>query len=528
MENKTEEIFKAQESKAKRWDENKDSRHPIRTEFQRDRDRILYSRAFRRLSGKTQVFTSKNDDHIRTRLTHTLEVSQIARTISKALGLDEDLTEAIALGHDLGHTPFGHVGERTLNQIMNGCYTIADFNKGISKAKGKRGFKHNLQGARVVNELEESPLNLTNETIWGIINHSSLVYKECDKDGILKCDVKHKNEFKGCCSENKYNLDFYDYILEKFSDNTSWTLEALVVGMADEIAQRHHDIEDAIEFKILTLDSLYKAIKNAFKNAIEDGASEEQKNLFEKLENIEDKYNAISKFSKFIVDFLTTDLITETRKNIETMKQQFEIKTKEDFYKKKKKIFEDIDTFKEEKNKNYVYNIVKFSSKVKEGDEKLQEFLKSRILKSFEAQRMDGLGNYVIIKLFEAYTHNPQQLSNKSIKILYKNIYENRENLQKTLEKLNIEELEKENKEKEQEKVDRYKRLLQQIDKLNPEGDVGEIRELISELHFQEIDRKFDIEKIYKEILLRTICDYIGGMTDSYAINEHKALYNHS
>lgn len=521
MENKTDVIFKAQESKAKRWEEGKDTRHPIRTEFQRDRDRILYSRSFRRLSGKTQVFTSKNDDHIRTRLTHTLEVSQIARTISKELGLDEDLTEAIALGHDLGHTPFGHVGERTLNQIMNGCYTIADFNTDIAGNNGKRGFKHNLQGARVVNELEESTLNLTKETIWGIINHSSLEYKKCNKDGILKCDVKHKNKFKGFCNEKKYNLDFYDYILEKFSDHTAWTLEALVVGMADEIAQRHHDIEDAIEFKILTLDSLYNAIENAFKNAIEDGASEEQKNLFKELKGIKDKYKAIYKYSKFIVDFLTTDLITETRKNIEAMKQQFEIKTKEDFYKKKKKIFEDIDTFKEEKNKNYVYNIVKFSSKVKEGDENLQEFLKSRILKSFEAQRMDGLGNYVIIKLFEAYTHNPQQLSNKSIKILYKNIYENRKNLEETLEKLNIEESEKD-------KVDRYKSLLQKIDKLDPEGDVGEIRELISELHFQEIDRKFDIEKIYKEILLRTICDYIGGMTDSYAINEHKALYNHS
>ncbi|EHR0219180.1 HD domain-containing protein [Clostridium perfringens] len=101
-----------------------EDKHTIRNEFERDRDRIMYSRAFRRLSGKTQVFLAGNDDHVRTRLTHTLEVAQIARTISKALGLNEYLTEAIALGHDIGHTPFGHIGERMLNSIMNGCYKI--------------------------------------------------------------------------------------------------------------------------------------------------------------------------------------------------------------------------------------------------------------------------------------------------------------------------------------------------------------------------------------------------------------------
>ena len=124
----------------------------MRTEFQRDRDKILHSKAFRRLKHKTQVFLSPFDDHFRTRLTHTLEVSQIARTIARALDMNEDLAEAIALGHDLGHTPFGHCGEGVLNELVKG------------------GFHHNIQSVRVVEVLED--LNLCAETIDGILTHT--------------------------------------------------------------------------------------------------------------------------------------------------------------------------------------------------------------------------------------------------------------------------------------------------------------------------------------------------------------------
>src|SRR4030042_5003140 len=129
---------------------------PIRTAFQRDRDRIIHSSAFRRLKHKTQVFITPLDDHYVTRLTHTLEVSQVARTISRALNFNEDLTEAIALGHDLGHTPFGHVGEKVLNELY------------------PDGFRHNEQSLRVVDLLEKDGrgLNLTWEVRDGILNHS--------------------------------------------------------------------------------------------------------------------------------------------------------------------------------------------------------------------------------------------------------------------------------------------------------------------------------------------------------------------
>ena len=166
----------------------------LRTDFQRDRDRILHSKAFRRLKHKTQVFFSPYDDHFRTRMTHTLEVSQIARTISRALDLNEDLTEAISLGHDLGHTPFGHSGERVLNELM------------------PNGYKHNEQSVRVVTFIED--LNLTQETLDGILNHS------------------------------------YDCLPS--------TLEGQVVRLSDKIAYINHDIQDAIRAKIISNDDIPK------------------------------------------------------------------------------------------------------------------------------------------------------------------------------------------------------------------------------------------------------------------------------
>lgn len=166
----------------------------LRTEFQRDRDRILHSKAFRRLKHKTQVFLSPFDDHFRTRLTHTLEVSQIGRTIARALNMNEDLVEAISLGHDLGHTPFGHCGEGVLNELV------------------KEGFHHNVQSVRVVEVLED--LNLCRETIDGILTHS------------------------------------WGYKPQ--------TPEAQIVQLADKIAYINHDIEDSIRAGIISESDLPK------------------------------------------------------------------------------------------------------------------------------------------------------------------------------------------------------------------------------------------------------------------------------
>ena len=166
------------------------------------------------------------DEHVINRLTHTLEVNQIAQTISKELGLNLALTEAIALGHDLGHTPFGHVGERTLNHIMNGCYKIADFNDSINE--NNKGFKHNLQGVRVAKDLEQSKMNLTKEVLWGILHHSKLEYKECKKGNGVLCDLKHNNTT--CVNKPlyHYNLGFYDEYIKDLDSSKFWTIEELL------------------------------------------------------------------------------------------------------------------------------------------------------------------------------------------------------------------------------------------------------------------------------------------------------------
>jgi len=184
-----------------RWEEP----CPIRTSFQRDRDRIIHSKAFRRLKHKTQVFIAPLGDHYVTRLTHTLEVSQIARTIARALNLNEDLTEAIALGHDLGHTPFGHIGEEVLNELYS-C-----------------GFRHNEQSLRVVDLLENEGkgLNLTWEVRDGILNHS-----------------KGQAEILG----------------GGWGDVS--TLEGQICKMADIVAYINHDVEDAIRADVITWNDL--------------------------------------------------------------------------------------------------------------------------------------------------------------------------------------------------------------------------------------------------------------------------------
>ncbi len=192
---------RAQRSSQSRGRARTDEPCSLRTAYQRDRDRIVHSKSFRRLKHKTQVFISPEGDHYRTRLTHTLEVSGIARTAARALRLNEDLTEAIALGHDLGHTPFGHAGESVLDEML--------------RKMGMGGFQHNEQSVRVVEVLENEGqgLNLTWEVIDGIRHHSG-------------------------------------------DDASPATLEAEIVHLADRIAYVNHDIDDALRAGLITPDDL--------------------------------------------------------------------------------------------------------------------------------------------------------------------------------------------------------------------------------------------------------------------------------
>jgi dGTPase len=261
----------AMKSMNTRGRENPENEHPYRSVYQRDRDRIIHSTAFRRLEYKTQVFVNHEGDHYRTRLTHSIEVSQIARSISRALCLNEDLSEAIALAHDLGHTPFGHSGEDALRILM----------------KHHGGFEHNIQGLRVVDILEKrysqfSGLNLSWEVRESIAKHKLL----SDDPNVIKFDL------------SKQPL-----------------LEAKIVDIADSIAYDNHDIDDSLKAGLITESGLEEVElwRYAREKVVEQYGS-----LTKDMENIHT--------IKYLIDMEVTDLITHTQFMIEEMR----IKTTDD------------------------------------------------------------------------------------------------------------------------------------------------------------------------------------------------------
>jgi dGTPase len=236
-----------------------------RNAFQRDRDRIIHSTAFRRLEYKTQVFVNHEGDLFRTRLTHSIEVAQLARAIARTLKLHEDLTEAIALAHDLGHTPFGHAGQDALNECM----------------REYGGFEHNLQSLRVVEQLELryaefDGLNLTFEVREGILKH---------------CSIKNAKQL--------------GEVGQRFIDKTSPSLEAQLTNYADEIAYNNHDIDDGLRSGLITIDQLSKVDLFARNLA-------EVKALYPKLEH----RRLVNETVRRMINTLVVELCNQTAKNI--------------------------------------------------------------------------------------------------------------------------------------------------------------------------------------------------------------------
>ena len=268
----------------------KEASNPFRSPFQRDRDRIIHSTSFRRLKHKTQVFVNTEGDHYRTRITHSIEVSQIARTIAKYLGLNDDLAETLSLAHDLGHTPFGHAGEESLNECM---YEYG-------------GFDHNLQTLRIVMFIENKyfkfeGLNLTLETLDGLIKHNGPVTKLVKINNLIGL----KN------LKNKIN----------FSKNSS--LEAQIASISDDVAYNNHDIQDGIKAKLFKLNDLkqisfFDEILKSYKNKLKS-----ENNDILVYQTIRDSIN-----------LMVQDLIKTTTRNILMNK----ISTKKDVSNKKNQI----------------------------------------------------------------------------------------------------------------------------------------------------------------------------------------------
>src|SRR6187549_4066590 len=251
-------------------EQSRGRRHPeppprFRTEFQRDRDRIIHSNAFRRLVYKTQVFVNHEGDLYRTRITHSLEVAQIGRTVARSLGINETLTEAICLAHDLGHTPFGHAGQDALNACM----------------REYGGFEHNLQSLRVVDELEERyaefpGLNLTFECREGILKH--------------------------CSAQNARRLGD---VARRFLERKQPGLEAQLANLADAIAYNNHDVDDGVRAGLITVEDLLEVrVFARFYSAVAERYPQTppRRQLYETIRRM--------------VDYLVSDLIMQSKKNI--------------------------------------------------------------------------------------------------------------------------------------------------------------------------------------------------------------------
>ena len=312
-----------------------DSKNLYRSEYQRDRDRVIHTSSFRRLKHKTQVFIYHEGDHFRTRLTHSLEVSQISRSIARYLGLNEDLCEVLSLAHDLGHTPFGHAGENVLSECMN--------NYG--------SFDHNIQSLRILTLLENPyddflGLNLSINTIDGLLKHNGPIQ---DKKLALELlpDL------------NSYKINFGNH----------GSLESQISSLADDIAYNNHDIDDGLRANFFSIDELKEIpiLQNIISETLEKNSAKNNYKLIRKL-----------------IDYMVTDLTENTKKNI----HKYNINKIEDIYNAKlsiadftedtKKLITNIKLFLHEKMYKHKY-ILKWTNK----SEEVIKFLFNYYLKNY-------------------------------------------------------------------------------------------------------------------------------------------------
>lgn len=617
-----------------------------RNAFSRDRDRIIFSKAFRRLEHKAQVYSHVKGDHYRTRLTHTIEVMQIARSITRNLGLNEDLTEAIALGHDIGHTPFGHQGEDVLDGIMRGK---DDLGGNLKYRLNYCGFKHNFNGLRTVDILEkkyekEKGLNLTWQVSEGILKHTKIEKND------IKWDIRRFTQCK------KHIEDFMEY-------NHPVTLEGQIVAIADEIAQRQHDLDDGLRDNDLKLDE--EKIRDYINESIEKIIAKTVKNIsnFTDLDlKYHSKFISFLKYSKpkdvfkteegkiyllkhrkgqldysawdkllmklFIVNHVVPDnievkLLKELESKIENKKKFSDenyvwnslIRDIIDYFIKDVTLnslenlnnqlkVPKIDNFKLKlvnrnkvsckksnekiqignkifwnKRKYFDSILINFSESGSEFDQKIEDYIKNRILNSYNVNIFDGKAIYIVRQLFKAYYTNPRQMPKETLDKLSKRIHENTKwyGCKIVLANRYLDEIEFRNSPpneiKELIKFLKLEMERAEIEKIFNDtysneilslsydflrrirGNFGNIKkkceecdddydkkiiemifEKINSLTKNEIITKTDAELLEKMIFIKCvlehhyaylsiICDHIAGMTDNYANNEYRKLY---
>ncbi len=317
-----------------------------RTPYQRDRDRIVHSAAFRRLEYKTQVFVNHEGDYYRTRLTHSLEVAQIARSIARALDLNEDLAEALALAHDLGHPPFGHAGEDALKEAMR------DFG----------GFDHNAQTLRILTKLEQryaafDGLNLAWETLEGVVKHN----------GPLTGKANNKPLPEGIA---EYNAT-HDLKLDTWA-----SAEAQVAALADDIAYNNHDIDDGLRAGLFEIDDLRKL-------PLVGPTFEQVERRYPGLE----RPRLINESIRRLIDHMVNDLLAETRRRLAAAKP----KSPDDI-------------------RGAGHALVAFTDEMRAHDSTLREFLMRRMYRHFRVNRMTSKARRVVGELFQLFVAEPECL----------------------------------------------------------------------------------------------------------------------
>ncbi len=477
-------------------------------ELLHDINSISFSKAFRRMQDKAQIFTSAKGDHYRTRLTHTNDVVRISKLISRRINnklkilnndfyIDEDEVEAIALGHDIGHTPFGHQGERTLNDIINGKNGVIP-NGGKELVKDMGGFKHNVQSVRVLTHIEEESLqyeglNISYRVLEGILKHSK--YSKNDILKLVDSEITKHLNLNAKLDRNVYkNVKEVDEFSNFKYENTYLT--GRIVNIADEIAQRGSDIEDAIKSQKIKL----KEIVKIFESTKYCDKMREMENILRENAKIKkyDKRNVhLYLFKDKIISWLIDDIAC--KKNV------IEISEKKDDY--SLWFSEDIERL----------NII------------IEEIISNKVVMSQEVTKFDNDANSIIIKLFNVYYKNPKMLNDNIIHRIFIDMLNNEFTYHNAVDFRNMNKDYVNNVIEEINSIDMtlYEKL-KNITKDDEDEIKNNSQDELKEKNKND-DEKYNllILKIRYEqqkIIIRNICDYIAGMTDSFALVEYNRI----
>lgn len=469
-----------------------------RSEYQRDYDRLVHSKAFRRMVDKAQIFTSSKGDHYRTRMTHTLCVAQIARSIASRLHMNVPLTEAIALGHDLGHTPFGHQGERTLDKMARDCANI--------------GFKHNFQSLNVASVLEEeyiecSGLDLSVQVLEGMWKHTKI--RKSPHDALI-CDLERFLPY-GISEEARNHLHPENSFCS--------TVEGQIVFIADEIAQRSHDLDDALSARLLTMDNVIEALSLKKLHTLKAQIEELKSSIYSAQKGqrmfVSERELLVSRVASQVINYFIDDVV----------------KCFEDFLAQNCEEVKKIRAFFKA-NSHVDRQVLHFSAEGQILNDYLETIVAKQVINSPEVAAFDDKAKRVVSKLFELYYDNPRLLHDGTLQRIF---IETRKRTNNVIhfQDADIDLVNDEWKRiKNPSNASRFRDLREEFPSIDftPYQSVPEFKDSLDEtskeysIVTEYLDSCLNEYREKQKILVRSICDFISGMTDTYATEEYRKL----